>query len=104
LYNPKNVPLGMELYRVLCMLYNGNSIGWDGKPIPYWLYKLHGLNIEYRCEICGNFAYMGPRNFERHFTEWRHVNGMKALKIPNSHHFKYVTNIEDALVLYKKVR
>lgn len=18
-------------------------IGWDGKPIPYWLYKLHGL-------------------------------------------------------------
>lgn len=24
-YNPKNLPLG-----------------WDGKPIPYWLYKLHG--------------------------------------------------------------
>jgi hypothetical protein len=19
-------------------------MGWDGKPIPYWLYKLHGLN------------------------------------------------------------
>lgn len=18
-------------------------MGWDGKPIPYWLYKLHGL-------------------------------------------------------------
>ncbi|XXQ36457.1 Matrin-type domain-containing protein [Plasmodiophora brassicae] len=87
LYNPKNVPLG-----------------WDGKPIPYWLYKLHGLNIEYRCEICGDYAYMGPRNFERHFTEWRHVNGMKALKIPNSHHFKYVTKIEDALALFKKVK
>lgn len=26
--NPKNVP-----------------IGWDGKPIPYWLYKLHGLGV-----------------------------------------------------------
>lgn len=26
IYNPKNVPLD-----------------WDGKPIPYWLYKLHGL-------------------------------------------------------------
>ena len=25
IYNPKNLPLG-----------------WDGKPIPYWLYKLHG--------------------------------------------------------------
>jgi len=29
IYNPKNLPLG-----------------WDGKPIPYWLYKLHGLGIE----------------------------------------------------------
>ena len=26
IYNPKNVPLD-----------------WDGKPIPYWLFKLHGL-------------------------------------------------------------
>ena len=52
IYNPKNVPLG-----------------WDGKPIPYWLYKLHGLNIEYKCEICGNFSYWGPRNFDRHFQE-----------------------------------
>lgn len=24
--NPKNLP-----------------IGWDGKPIPFWLYKLYGL-------------------------------------------------------------
>lgn len=29
IYNPLNIPLG-----------------WDGKPIPYWLYKLHGLGIE----------------------------------------------------------
>jgi len=34
IYNPKNLPLG-----------------WDGKPIPYWLYKLHGLNIDYKCQI-----------------------------------------------------
>ena len=39
-YNPKNLPLG-----------------WDGKPIPYWLYKLHGLNISYKCEICANYTY-----------------------------------------------
>ena len=50
-YNPKNLPLG-----------------WDGKPIPYWLYKLHGLNISYTCEICGNQSYKGPRTFQRHFT------------------------------------
>jgi hypothetical protein len=36
LYNPLNLPLG-----------------WDGKPIPYWLYKLHGLGIEYKCEVKG---------------------------------------------------
>jgi splicing factor 3A subunit 3 len=41
-YNPLKLPLG-----------------WDGKPIPYWLYKLHGLNQEFKCEICGNQSYWG---------------------------------------------
>jgi len=50
-YNPLNLPLG-----------------WDGKPIPYWLYKLHGLGVEHKCEICGNYTYMGRKPFERHFT------------------------------------
>jgi splicing factor 3A subunit 3 len=50
IYNPLKLPLG-----------------WDGKPIPYWLYKLHGLGVEYRCEICSDYAYMGRKNFERHF-------------------------------------
>ena len=47
-YNPKNLPLG-----------------WDGKPIPYWLYKLHGLNISYTCEICGNYTYKVSSNATR---------------------------------------
>lgn len=34
IYNPLKLPLG-----------------WDGKPIPYWLYKLHGLGVEFRCEV-----------------------------------------------------
>jgi len=38
------------------------------QPIPYWLYKLHGLNISYNCEICGNFTYKGPKAFQRHFA------------------------------------
>lgn len=80
IYNPKNVPLG-----------------WDGKPIPYWLYKLHGLGMEFKCEICGGASYWGRRAFERHFQEWRHSYGMKCLKIPNTVHFKEVTGIEDAL-------
>ncbi len=86
-YNPKNLPLG-----------------WDGKPIPYWLYKLHGLNISYNCEICGNFTYKGPKAFQRHFAEWRHAHGMRCLGIPNTAHFANVTQIEDAMALWEKLR
>lgn len=62
IYNPKGVPLG-----------------WDGKPIPYWLFKLHGLNHFYPCEICGGESYRGRRNFEKHFAESKHAYGMKCL-------------------------
>ncbi|XP_022100701.1 splicing factor 3A subunit 3-like isoform X1 [Acanthaster planci] len=87
IYNPKNLPLG-----------------WDGKPIPYWLYKLHGLNITYSCEICGNQTYRGPKAFQRHFAEWRHAHGMRCLGIPNTAHFANVTLIEDALSLWEKLK
>eukprot|EP00920_Eleutheroschizon_duboscqi_P030703 GHVT01074169.1.p1 GENE.GHVT01074169.1~~GHVT01074169.1.p1 ORF type:complete len:540 (-),score=142.53 GHVT01074169.1:898-2517(-) len=86
-YNPLNLPLG-----------------FDGKPIPFWLYKLHGLGREYKCEICGNYSYWGPRAFERHFQEWRHAFGMRCLKIPNTVHFKEITRIEDAITLYEKLK
>jgi len=87
IYNPLNLPLG-----------------WDGKPIPFWLYKLHGLGIEYKCEICGNYSYWGRRAFERHFQEWRHAFGMRCLKIPNTAHFKDITKIEEAITLYEKLK
>ena len=86
IYNPKNIP-----------------IGWDGKPIPYWLYKIHGLGVEYKCEICGGASYWGRRSFEHHFQEWRHAAGMKSLKLPNTLQFKEVTTIEDALRLQNKL-
>lgn len=85
-YNPKDVPLG-----------------WDGKPIPYWMYKLHGLNHEFNCEICGNSTYKGPRAFERHFTEAQHVNGLRRLGIGYSKAFMMITGISDALVLHRKI-
>jgi splicing factor 3A subunit 3 len=87
LYNPLNLPLG-----------------WDGKPIPYWLYKLHGLGVEYKCEICGNQSYWGRRNFDRHFQEWRHAHGMRCLGVPNTKHFHDITLIEDVLTLYEKIK
>lgn len=86
-YNPKGVPLG-----------------WDGKPIPYWLFKLHGLNHFFPCEICGNESYRGRYNFEKHFAEAKHSFGMKCLGIPNTKHFHGVTKIEDAQNLWTKLQ
>eukprot|EP01125_Pyxidicula_operculata_P020016 TRINITY_DN72_c0_g2_i1.p1 TRINITY_DN72_c0_g2~~TRINITY_DN72_c0_g2_i1.p1 ORF type:complete len:473 (-),score=112.21 TRINITY_DN72_c0_g2_i1:35-1399(-) len=79
-------------------------VGWDGNPIPYWLYKLHGLGIEYKCEICGNMSYWGRRAFERHFQEWRHAHGMKCLRLENTKEFHEITKIQDALELAKKLK
>lgn len=80
IYNPLKLPLG-----------------WDGKPIPYWLYKLHGLGVEYRCEICSDHVYMGRyaasifwgfhilnifyrKNFDRHF-QVRYYMGFLNLQL-----------------------
>jgi len=79
-------------------------VGWDGNPIPFWLYKLHGLGIEYKCEICGNMSYWGPRAFDRHFQEWRHSHGMKCLRLENSKEFHHVTKIQEALELDKRLK
>eukprot|EP00271_Cylindrocystis_brebissonii_P006567 TRINITY_DN19344_c0_g2_i1.p1 TRINITY_DN19344_c0_g2~~TRINITY_DN19344_c0_g2_i1.p1 ORF type:complete len:519 (-),score=143.44 TRINITY_DN19344_c0_g2_i1:844-2400(-) len=87
IYNPLKLPMG-----------------WDGKPIPYWLYKLHGLGQEYKCEICGNYSYWGRRAFERHFKEQRHQHGMRCLGIPNTKNFNEVTVIKDAEALWEKIK
>lgn len=79
-------------------------MGWDGKPIPYWMYKLHGLNHEYKCEICGNASYWGRRQFEKHFMESKHVAGMKALGIPNTRQFFEITSITEAVNLWKSIQ
>ena len=50
IYNPLKIPLD-----------------FDGKPIPYWLYKFRGLNRYFKCQICGNREYRG-RNLARFFT------------------------------------
>eukprot|EP01138_Halocafeteria_seosinensis_P001420 gb/GECG01001456.1/.p1 GENE.gb/GECG01001456.1/~~gb/GECG01001456.1/.p1 ORF type:complete len:564 (+),score=105.25 gb/GECG01001456.1/:1-1692(+) len=87
IYNPKKIPLG-----------------WDGKPIPFWLYKLHGLNHAFKCEICGDVTYYGPRNFQKHFSEWQHAEGMRALEIPNSKHFFGITRIAEAKALWQRLK
>lgn len=87
IYNPLKLPLA-----------------WDGKPIPFWLYKLHGLGVEFRCEICGNYVYMGRRAFDKHFNEARHIHGLKCLGITNTTLFREITDIADAVKLWDKIQ
>ncbi|KFK25720.1 hypothetical protein AALP_AA8G150900 [Arabis alpina] len=75
------------------------TMGWDGKPIPYWLCKL-GLGQAYKCEICGNKSYGGKRAFERHFRDWRHEFGLRDLGIPSTQEFNGITSIEEAKKLW----
>ncbi|KAH7135447.1 splicesome-associated protein [Dendryphion nanum] len=79
-------------------------LDWSGKPIPYWLYKLHGLGNEFACEICGNHHYMGRRQFEKHFNENRHIYGLKCLGITNTTLFREITSIDEATKLWNKIQ
>ncbi|RYP22024.1 hypothetical protein DL765_001930 [Monosporascus sp. GIB2] len=79
-------------------------LAWDGKPIPFWLYKLHGLGVEFPCEICGNFVYMGRRAFDKHFNEARHIYGLKCLGITSTALFRDITAIDEALRLWDKIQ
>jgi splicing factor 3A subunit 3 len=87
LYNPLKLP-----------------IAWDGKPIPYWLYKLHGLGVEFTCEICGNYVYMGRRAFDKHFIEPRHIWGLKALGVTSTNLFREITSVNEAKSLWEKIQ
>lgn len=90
IYNPLKLPLA-----------------WDGKPIPYWLYKLHGLGVEFTCEICANFVYMGRRAFDKHFSEARHLHGLKCLGITGVGGiglFREITGMEEAVKLWEKIQ
>jgi splicing factor 3A subunit 3 len=74
-------------------------VDWEGKPIPYWLYKLHGLGVSYYCEISGGVYYKGYRAFQRHFDEPAYLEGLRRLGVPSRYHkyFFGVTRIADAV-------
>ncbi|KAJ2157866.1 Pre-mRNA-splicing factor sap61 [Coemansia sp. RSA 552] len=87
IYNPLNLPMG-----------------WDGKPIPFWLYKLHGLGVSFTCEICGNTTYRGRKAYERHFQEQRHAANLRRLGIPSSRQFHGIAGIGEARALWDRVQ
>lgn len=84
--NPHNLPLGA-----------------DGHPIPFWLFKLYGLKIEYPCEIC-DFKYKGRKAFEKHFTDVRHAQRLKALGIEPSEVFRDISSVVEAQKLWNSLR
>lgn len=77
-------------------------LGADGLPMPYWLYKLQGLDVEYSCEICTNQIYKGRRAFEKHFLEPTHTFHLKCLGIEPSPTFKGITSIQEAQDLWRQ--
>lgn len=78
--NPLNLPLGP-----------------DGKPIPYWLFKMKGLRREFKCEICGNKSYRGRGVFSSHFQSKRHIDGLKMIGVLDGdyHIFDDLSTIDD---------
>ncbi|KAK8861591.1 hypothetical protein IAR55_002414 [Kwoniella newhampshirensis] len=87
IYNPLKLPLG-----------------WDGKPIPYWLYKLHGLGVTFDCELC-QASYQGRKAFDKHFSESKHAFALRALGLPaGGKHWYGLTKINDVLALADKLK
>lgn len=78
-------------------------LGPDGMPMPFWLYKLQGLDVQYTCEICSNQQYQGRRAYEKHFREPTHEYHLKCLGITPSSVFKGITTIKEAQSLWKKI-
>lgn len=79
-------------------------LGPDGLPIPYWLYKLQGLDVGQECEICGNQVYKGHKNFDKHFSGPTHTYHLKCLGIEPSSAFQGITKIKEAQALWKQMQ
>ncbi|WVR03823.1 hypothetical protein IAU60_000819 [Kwoniella sp. DSM 27419] len=86
IYNPLKLPLG-----------------FDGKPIPFWLWKLHGLGVTFDCEVCQS-SISGMRQFQKHFSESKHTFGLRALGVPPGKHWHGLTKINDVLALADKLK
>lgn len=87
LLNPLNIPLGL-----------------DGRPIPFWLYKLKGLKYEFNCEICSS-NFKGRANFSKHFRSENHLKGLKDLGVERDFDdFKDLSKIEEVKSLLSKLK
>lgn len=73
------------------------SEGSDEENLPTWFIKLNKLDQKYTCEICGNYSYTGRSSFEHHFTNERHVYGLKKIGYNDDDYevVNGITKIED---------
>lgn len=80
-------------------------LGPDGHPIPYWLYKARGLKSKFTCEICGNIQYRGRSIYIKHFSETRHINGLKMLGVTEDFElFNNLSRINEVQSLIETLR
>ena len=76
-----------------------------GEAIPLWLYHLHQLHIKHPCKICGNFEYCGEKAFTQHFSEPRHLEGLRRLGILNpTVHYDNITDPEKAVEMWRALQ
>lgn len=87
---------------------NGKDLplGPDGRPMPFWLYRLQGLHRSFECEICGNVSYKGRLVFEKHFNSTKHQQGLKLLGVSEDYLllFKSFTLISEANELWGRIK
>lgn len=87
LTNPLNIPLGL-----------------DGRPIPFWLYKLKGLKYEFDCEICKS-KFKGRGTFIKHFKDENHINGLRELGVERDFHdFRDLSKVEEVTTLLATIK
>ncbi|KAK6205472.1 uncharacterized protein RJT21DRAFT_117956 [Scheffersomyces amazonensis] len=86
--------------------YKNLPLGADGKPIPFWLYKLQGLHKTYSCEICGDITYKGKSVFVKHFGGPKHQYGLKFIGVEDEYMslFKSIISIEEAQKLWNTLK
>lgn len=80
-------------------------IGPDGRPMPFWLWKVKGLGHEFKCEICDNEIFKGRSNYLKHFKNETHIEGLKKIGINNNYQlFKDLNTKKEVLLLYNNLK
>lgn len=73
-------------------------------PLTFKVYLRKFVSCPHPSQICGEASYWGRRAFEQHFTDWKHVQGLRALGIRMSKEFFEITSIAEAQALWENLK